>query len=147
MILLGLQYVCTHIDVQANFLLALGSLQVTRILEKNLLETLLQGSMNVTRSVNRSDIDSKILSSVHETCRTFLSPPVLMHGGLLCVTFRLSICPSVCLSVCPSVTRKLDQKSPISLRQACQFRFKTLYTEQGSTKSALKVLYFRKRVL
>ncbi len=26
---------------------------------------------------------------------TFLSPPVLMHGGLLCVAF----CPSVCLSV------------------------------------------------
>ena len=48
----------------------------------------------------------------------YLSPPVLMHGGLLCIAFclsvclsvRLSVCPSVrlsvCLSVCLSVTRK-----------------------------------------
>ncbi len=33
----------------------------------------------------------------------FLSPPVPMHGGLLCVAFCLSVCPSVRLSVCPSV--------------------------------------------
>ena len=26
-----------------------------------------------------------------------LSPPVLMHGGLLCIAFRLSVCLSVCL--------------------------------------------------
>ncbi len=25
----------------------------------------------------------------------FLSPPVLMHGGRLCIAFRLSVCPSV----------------------------------------------------
>ncbi len=25
-----------------------------------------------------------------------LSPPVLMHGGLLCIALRLSVCPSVC---------------------------------------------------
>ncbi len=34
---------------------------------------------------------------------SFLSPPVLMHGGLLCVAFCLSVCPSVRLSVCLSV--------------------------------------------
>ena len=27
----------------------------------------------------------------------FLSPPVVMHGGLLCIAFCLSVCPSVCL--------------------------------------------------
>ncbi len=31
---------------------------------------------------------------------SFLSPHVLMHGGLLCVAFRLSVHLSVCLSVC-----------------------------------------------
>ncbi len=33
---------------------------------------------------------------------TLLSPPVLMHGGLLCATFRLSICLSLTI---PKVTR------------------------------------------
>ncbi len=28
---------------------------------------------------------------------TVFSPPVLMHGGLLCVAFHLSVCLSVCL--------------------------------------------------
>ncbi len=40
--------------------------------------------------------------------KTFLSPPVLMHGGLLCVAFRLSVCPSVCLSL---YQKSLDNNS------------------------------------
>ena len=40
-------------------------------------------------------------SAIHETYLyikvnfVLLSPPVLMHGGLLCVAFRLSVCLSV----------------------------------------------------
>ncbi len=29
--------------------------------------------------------------------KTFLSPPVLMHNGLLCIAFHLSVCLAVCL--------------------------------------------------
>ncbi len=34
----------------------------------------------------------------------FLSPPVLMHGGLLCVAF----CPSVCLVNCFAISLTFD---------------------------------------
>ncbi len=38
----------------------------------------------------------------------FLSPPVLMHGGLLGIAFCPSGCPSVCLSVRLSVRTLLE---------------------------------------
>ncbi len=61
----------------------------------------------------------KCISHVHITgwahCQRqveFLSPPVLMHGGLLCVAFRLSVCLSVRLSVCLWLYQKsLDNNS------------------------------------
>ncbi len=37
-----------------------------------------------------------------QVCGNLLSPPVLMHGGLLCVAFRLSVRLSVTI---PKVTR------------------------------------------
>ncbi len=57
-------------------------------------------------------IDGKTQTWVH---RKFLSPPVLMHGGLLGVAF----CPSVRPSVCPSVTntrKKVTKKKKSYLR-------------------------------
>ncbi len=38
----------------------------------------------------------------------FFSPPVLMHGGLLCIAFRLSVRLSICLWL---ENNSLDQKS------------------------------------
>ena len=40
----------------------------------------------------------------------FLSPPVLMHGGLLCVAICPSVCPSVCLSICAKILEKKSLK-------------------------------------
>ena len=45
------------------------------------------------------------IHSVHSFIHSFihlLSPPVLMHGGLLCIAFHLSVCLSVAI---PKVTR------------------------------------------
>ncbi len=44
-----------------------------------------------------------LLLRMCERSLPFLSPPALMHGGLLGVAFYLSVCPSICLSVCLSV--------------------------------------------
>ncbi len=41
----------------------------------------------------------------HISYNTLLSPPVLMHGGLLCIAFRLSVCLSV------TIPKSLDNHS------------------------------------
>ncbi len=44
----------------------------------------------------------RFIKVAQDLVQEFFSPPVLMHGGLLCVAFRLSVCLSVAI---PKVTR------------------------------------------
>ncbi len=61
-----------------------------------------------------------------------LSPPVHMHGGLLCVAF----CPSVCLSVCPSVCLPVCAK--ILEKKSLE---KNSYLRNNRSRSKVKVTF------
>ncbi len=61
--------------------------------------------------------------------KPFLSPPVLMHGGLLCITFRLSVSLSACLlslgaTLCTSKSESHWQVCPLQ----CQVAFLLFYS-------------------
>ena len=64
--------------------------------------------------INQNSHGSEMLMShdpfkSHDIICEFLSLPVLLHLGLLCIALRLSVCLSVCQSVCLSVCLSTQQ--------------------------------------
>ena len=66
---------------------------VVNLLQYRVLTRSLHNSHRVVNMSSKSSLKDAKLQAV--SCQ-FLSPPVLMHGGLICIAFCLSVCPSVC---------------------------------------------------